>query len=92
MSDGELASLFGRREAIAKQIGDLERELIEIDKQIVQAQQQQSRAELPCWSCDRPQAADVRHQLRSNADADAGQASPAGLPMGCCRVRTFSIG
>jgi len=48
--------------------------------------------ELPCWTCSRPQAADIRHQLAQTGALDEAQRSPAtGLPIGCCRIRSMVI-
>jgi hypothetical protein len=42
---------------------------------------------LPCWSCTKPQAAEVRIWLTNCSDEDrATQQSPGGLPLSCCRI------
>src|SRR5215813_9886403 len=47
---------------------------------------------LPCWSCTKPQASDVRVWLANCSDDDrANQRSPSGLPLCCCRVRTVGL-
>ena len=47
---------------------------------------------LPCWSCTKPQASDVRVWLANCSDDDrANQRSPSGLPLSCCRVRTVGV-
>ena len=48
------------------------------------------RTQLPCWSCDKPQAIDV--WLRQCSDNDVEQqCSPSGLPLCCCRVRIVGV-
>jgi hypothetical protein len=47
---------------------------------------------LPCWSCTKPQASDVRIWLANSSDEDrANQQSPSGLPLSCCRVRIVGV-
>jgi len=47
---------------------------------------------LPCWSCPKPQAGDVRIWLANCSDDDrANQQSPSGLPLSCCRVRIVGL-
>src|SRR5262252_7930979 len=47
---------------------------------------------LPCWSCTKPQASDVRVWLANSSHDDrANQRSPSGLPLSCCCVRTVGM-
>jgi len=49
-------------------------------------------ADLPCWKCQAPQAADVRHLLGQCGELEDMQRSPtSGLPIGCCRIRSSPI-
>jgi hypothetical protein len=43
---------------------------------------------LPCWTCKRPEAFDVRHFIGQCDDGkiDVRNLSPGGLPLQCCRV------
>jgi len=51
----------------------------------------EDRLHLPCWSCIKPQASDVRVWLANASDDDvANQRTPGGLPLSCCRVKTVS--
>jgi len=46
------------------------------------------RMQLPCWTCDQPQAADVRAWLAGVSDEDIEtQRSPSGWPLLCCHVK-----
>jgi hypothetical protein len=48
---------------------------------------------LPCWTCEKPVAADVRCYLgQCDEEIPEAQRSPySGLPIGCCRIRTAPI-
>src|SRR5262245_42325361 len=47
------------------------------------------RMQLPCWTCERPQALDARAWLANCSDEDLEKrVSPSGLPLNCCRIRT----
>jgi hypothetical protein len=46
--------------------------------------------DLPCWKCQTPQGADVRHFI-GQGELDDTQRSPNGLPFGCCRIRSMPI-
>jgi hypothetical protein len=41
---------------------------------------------LPCLSCERPEADDVRHAIGQGAFLEVCPTSPSGLPLQCCRV------
>jgi hypothetical protein len=47
-----------------------------------------SREGIPCWTCDSPQAVDVRHVLGVSPNPKAAT-TLGGMPRGCCRVETF---
>ena len=50
------------------------------------------RMSLPCWHCDKPQAADARAWLGAASDDDVEkQVSPSGIPLVCCRVRIVAV-
>jgi hypothetical protein len=50
------------------------------------------RMQLPCWTCTRPEAAEVRYWLGSCSDEDIEtQRSPSGWPLGCCHVRVVGV-
>jgi hypothetical protein len=51
------------------------------------------RMSLPCWTCPRPEAADVRRWLGSASDDDVEQQlSPSGRwPLICCHVRLVGV-
>jgi len=50
------------------------------------------RMQLPCWTCDRPQAADARAWLGACSDEDAEkQCSPSGWPPFCCHVQLVGV-
>ena len=44
--------------------------------------------DLPCWQCQDPRGADLRHALgQSGGIIDEVQCSPVSrLPLGCCRI------
>jgi hypothetical protein len=85
MDHGERAALVIRRAAIEEQIVALEHERAAIDDRICPGPPGRgARLEVPCWTCQRPQAADVRHQLSSSSAMPA--LSPSGFPLMCCRV------
>jgi hypothetical protein len=45
-------------------------------------------SELPCMSCEAPQAADVRHACAQVTELSQLALSPSGVPLNCCRVKT----
>jgi hypothetical protein len=45
-------------------------------------------AELPCMTCESPQAADVRHACAQVQELSQLALSPSGVPLNCCRVKT----
>jgi hypothetical protein len=46
------------------------------------------RMQMPCWTCDKPQAIDACAWLGACSGDDVEhQCSPSGLPLNCCRVR-----
>jgi hypothetical protein len=48
--------------------------------------------DLPCWKCQTPQGAAVRHFIGQAGELDETQRSPAsGLPLACCRVRSMPL-
>ena len=50
------------------------------------------RAQLPCWTYDKPQAMDARAWLGQHSGDDVEhQCSPSGLPLNCCRVRVVGV-
>jgi hypothetical protein len=49
-----------------------------------------SKMTLPCWTCQRAGADDVRHWLASNSDPNPAM-SPSGLPFGCCRLKSNTL-
>jgi hypothetical protein len=50
------------------------------------------RSNLPCLTCQAPEAADVRHLLGAGAFSEndaARNTSPSGLPVICCKVKVL---
>jgi hypothetical protein len=49
--------------------------------------------DLPCWRCEDPRGADLRHALAQTGGViDERQCSPvSGLPFGCCRIQSSPI-
>jgi hypothetical protein len=49
--------------------------------------------DLPCWRCQDPRGADLRHALtQSGGVVDEQQCSPTSrLPLGCCRIWSTPI-
>jgi hypothetical protein len=41
---------------------------------------------LPCLSCKKPEAEDVKHALGQGAFDEVRNMTPSGLPVMCCRV------
>jgi hypothetical protein len=49
-------------------------------------------ADLPCWTCSKPQAVEVRHWLGQGGELDETRRMPtSGLPLTCCRVRSVPV-
>jgi hypothetical protein len=48
-------------------------------------------AQLPCASCDRPEAAEVRLRCGQVSDVSELELSPSGTPAGCCRRRVVGV-
>jgi hypothetical protein len=48
-----------------------------------------TREDLPCWTCQTPQASDVRHCIGQFGELNEAERSlTSGLPIGCCRIRS----
>ena len=49
--------------------------------------------DLPCWRCQDPRGADIRHALaQTGGIVDERQCSPVSrLALGCCRIRSTPI-
>jgi len=89
--DHNLAELLARREAVERELAAaelaqarLKRDLVALDAEIAAAREESDRDSLPCWHCQHPSAADVRHYLGNNSGSY--QRSPSGWPILCCRV------
>jgi hypothetical protein len=48
-------------------------------------------AQLPCASCDRPEAAEIRLRCGQVSDVSELELSPLGNPAGCCRRRVIGV-
>jgi hypothetical protein len=46
---------------------------------------------LPCLTCLKPQAWDVKHLISTGAVFETANQSPNGLPLACCRVRFAGV-
>jgi hypothetical protein len=46
---------------------------------------------LPCLSCERPEADDVKHALGNGALEEMCNQTPGGLPIMCCKVRFAGV-
>jgi hypothetical protein len=87
-NEHELAAARARRVAIDEAIASLAAERARLDQRIAELSPTIGDATLPCWQCESPQAAGVRHWLGSNQDPTVAR-SAGGLPLACCRIETF---
>jgi hypothetical protein len=86
----ELQAAEARRVAITETIHNLSAEGTRLDARIVELRAEVARAHtsnVPCWACQAPPAADIRHALSNHGRSIAW--SPGGLPQNCCRIHIF---
>jgi hypothetical protein len=89
----ELLAARERQIAISKEIVALQAEWKQLDAKIADLSKSTARAELPCWQCKQPQAADIRHRLNSSCNPSYEEAtSIGGLPRDCAGSRSSSTG
>jgi hypothetical protein len=81
----EIAAVKDRLEGIDRTIQALENERPRLRKRLAELTEDLTRAKLPCWDCEHPQARDARHFLSVN-QGSSGQVTPSGLPLNCRRV------
>jgi|SRR6516165_8776986 hypothetical protein len=87
-NDHEIRAAQSQQRMIDQQIASLQAERSRLDKLIAGLATKAGDEGLPCWQCESPQAADVRHWLGSNQNAAVAR-SAGGLPLNCCRIATF---
>jgi hypothetical protein len=79
----ELRQAQARVAQIDQTISSLAAERAHLNKRIDELSQTNEYSALPCWQCQSPKAADLRHRWRNLQNVPM---SGSGTPLACCKV------